>query len=97
MGGLSGWEEIVNMQLVDHEQRLRRIEEAAAAINMDDAEYTWPPGDLSPAPHYDLRTPEMRRDARLNNHDQRLRALEHRLMMLELQVASNAASSADGV
>ena len=74
---------IVNTQLVDHEERIGAVE---SVVGIEE-------------PTYDLRTGPERQAARLDNHDQRLRALEHRITMLEIAVRdlSNATASADGV
>lgn len=72
------WVEIVNVNLSDHEARLQMLETAVKAVDLDDMEYTWPP--------YDLRTSSERQAARLDNYDQRLRAMEHRLMLMEIEL-----------
>ena len=57
------------------------LETAVKAVDLDDGEYTWPPGNVD---GYDLRTSAERQAARLDNHDQRLRAIEHRLLLLDM-------------
>ena len=81
------WVSMVNVNLADHEARMRAIErgDKQCDIPLDDPEYTWPPGQLIPQP-YDLRTLPERQAARLDNHDQRLRAIEHRLMLIEVEI-----------
>ena len=79
------WVSMVNVNLADHEARLRGLERANGqdGIVLDDVEYTWPPGNLD---GYDLRTAAERQAARLDNHDQRLRAIEHRLLLIEVEL-----------
>ncbi len=72
------WVAMVNVNLTDHEARLQMLETAVKAVDLDDGEYTWPP--------YDLRTSAERQAARLDNHDQRLRAIEHRLSLIEMDL-----------
>ena len=81
------WVSMVNVNLADHEARMRVLERGneQGDIPLDDAEYTWPPGQLMPQP-YDLRTLPERQAARLDNHDQRLRAIEHRLLLIEVEL-----------
>ena len=88
---------MVNVNLADHEARLQMLEQAIKVADLDDGEYTWPPGVVD---GYDLRTSSERQAARLDNHDQRLRAIEHRLLLIEmdlLELGRRATSSADGV
>jgi len=79
------WVNMVNVNLADHEARMRVLEQGngAAGIALDDAEYTWPPGNLD---GYDVRTATERMAARLDNHDQRLRAIDHRLLLIEVEL-----------
>lgn len=79
------WVSMVNVNLADHEARLQVIERGNGqdGIPLDDAEYTWPPGDLG---GYDVRTAPERMAARLDNHDQWLRAIEHRLLLIEVEL-----------
>jgi len=77
------WVSMVNVNLSDHEARLQMLETAVKAVDLDDGEYTWPPGVLD---GYDVRTSAERQAARLDNHDQRLRAIEHRLMLIEVEI-----------
>ncbi len=74
---------MVNVNLSDHEARLQMLEASVNAVDLDDGEYTWPPGDVT---GYDLRTSSERQAARLDNHDQRLRAIEHRLLLIEVEL-----------
>ena len=97
------WVEMVNVNLSDHEARLQMLETAVKTVDLDDGEYTWPPGvveqndkriraalkDAAISPgysQYDLRTSSERQAARLDNHDQRLRAIEHRLLLIEVEL-----------
>ena len=75
------WVAMVNVNLADHEARLQMLEQAIKVADLDDGEYTWPPGVLD---GYDVRTSAERQAARLDNHDQRLRAIEHRLLLIEI-------------
>ena len=59
------------------------LEAAVKAVDLNDGEYTWPPGVVD---GYDLRTSSERQAARLDNHDQRLRAIEHRLLLIEVEL-----------
>ena len=63
------------------------LESAISAVDLDDGEYTWPPGNVA---GYDLRTAAERQSARLDNHDQRLRAIEHRLLLMEVDARERA-------
>ncbi len=77
------WVAMVNLNLSDHEARLQMLETAVKTVDLDDGEYTWPPGNVD---GYDLRTSSERQAARLDNHDQRLRAIEHRLLLIEVEL-----------
>lgn len=83
------WWQSVNAIMVDHEERIAMLE---ATVGVQ-------PTPAADEPHYDLRTYDQRTDARMDNHDVRIRALEHRLMQMELRLRAiaNAATSADGV
>jgi len=79
------WVSMVNVNLADHEARMRVLEQGNGqdGIPLDYAEHTWPPGNLA---GYDVRTLPERQAARLDNHDQRLRAIEHRLLLIEVEL-----------
>lgn len=77
------WVSMINLNISDHEARLQMLETAVRAVNLDDHEYTWPPGNVA---GYDIRTSSERQAARLDNHDQRLRAIEHRLLLIEVEL-----------
>lgn len=85
MEQFADWVSMVNVNLADHEARMRVLEQGNGqdGIPLDDAEYTWPPGNLD---GYDVRTAPERMAARLDNHDQRLRAIEHRLLLIEVEL-----------
>ncbi len=59
------------------------LETAVKTVDLNDGEYTWPPGNVD---GYDIRTSSERQAARLDNHDQRLRAIEHRLLLIEVEL-----------
>ena len=90
------WVSMVNLNLSDHEARLQMLEQAIRAVDLDDGEYAWPPGNVD---GYDLRTSAERQAARLDNHDQRLRAIEHRLLLIEVELRElvDAVKAAVGV
>lgn len=77
------WVSMINLNISDHEARLQMLEAAVKTVDLDDGEYTWPPGNVD---GYDLRTSSERQAARLDNHDQRLRAIEHRLLLIEVEL-----------
>ena len=77
------WVSMINLNISDHEARLQMLEAAVKAVDLDNGEYTWPPGVVD---GYDLRTSAERQAARLDNHDQRLRAIEHRLLLIEVEL-----------
>lgn len=85
------WWLTVNAIMVDHEERIAMLEQSVGVE---------PQGpSAADEPHYDMRTYDQRTDARMDNHDVRIRALEHRLMQMELRLRAiaNAATSADGM
>ena len=96
MDQLPDWVSMVNVNLSDHETRLQMLESAVSAVDLDDGEYTWPPGNVA---GYDLRTAAERQSARLANPDQRLRAIEHRLLLIEVEIRElvDAIKSANGL
>ena len=87
------WVSMVNLNLSDHEARLQMLETAVKAVDLDDGEYVWPPGVLG---GYDIRTSSERQAARLDNHDQRLRAIEHRLLLIEIELRELVAVVKEG-
>ncbi len=81
------WVSIVNTNLFDHETRLNVIENILGqTVDFDDFEYAMPGDSLRQVQQYDIRTAPERQAARLDNHDQRLRAIEHRLLLIEVEL-----------
>ena len=81
------WQSMINTNLSDHEVRLNVIEALLEkSIDFDDMEYAWPGESLRQVQQYDIRTLPERQAARLDNHDQRLRAIEHRLLLIEVEI-----------
>ena len=78
---------MVNTNLTDHEVRLNVIESVLnQTVDFDDMEYGWEGESLRQVQQYDIRTAPERQAARLDNHDQRLRAIEHRLLLIEVEL-----------
>ncbi len=71
---MTDWEEAINLNVVDIEERVVKLEQAIPA---DGDDYTY---------HYDVRVPHERDRMQLQNHGMRLRALESRLTRLELRI-----------
>ena len=87
MDQLPDWVSMVNVNLSDHEVRLQVIEAILSkTVDFDDFEYAWPGESLRQVQQYDLRTSSDRQAARMDNHDQRLRAIEHRLLLIEVEI-----------
>lgn len=85
------WVSMVNTNLVDHETRLNVIENILGqTVDFDDFEYAMPGDTLRQVQQYDLRTSSDRQAARMDNHDQRLRAIEHRLLLMEVDARERA-------
>ena len=81
------WVSMVNVNLSDHEARLNVIETILnKTVDFDDCEYAMPGDSLRQVQQYDIRTAPERQAARLDNHDQRLRAIEHRLLLIEVEL-----------
>lgn len=81
------WVSMVNTNLSDHEVRLNVIEAVLnQAVDFDDFEYAMPGDSLRQVQQYDIRTAPERQAARIDNHDQRLRAIEHRLLLIEVEI-----------
>ena len=94
------WQSMVNVNLTDHEVRLNVIESVLnQTIDFDDMEYTWEGDTLRQVQQYSIRTAPERQAARLDNHDQRLRAIEHRLLSIEVALRDlhDAIQAASGV
>lgn len=78
---------MVNVNLFDHETRLNVIEAILSkTVDFDDFEYAIPGDSLRQVQQYDIRTAPERQAARIDNHDQRLRAIEHRLILIEVEI-----------
>ena len=100
MDQLPDWVSMVNVNLSDHEVRLQVIEAILSkTVDFDDMEYAWEGESLRQVQQYDIRTAPERQAARIDNHDQRLRAMEHRLMLMEIELRElvNAIQAAGGV
>ena len=100
MEQLPDWQATINVNLSDHEVRLSVIEQVLSrSVNFDAVEFADQGESLRQVQQYDLRTAPERQAARIDNHDQRLRAMEHRLMLLEIEIRElcNAIKGADGV
>ena len=81
------WQSMVNVNLSDHEVRLSVIEQVLSkSVNFDAVEFADQGESLRQVQQYDLRTAPERQAARIDNHDQRLRAMEHRLMLMEIEL-----------
>ena len=100
MDQLPDWVSMVNVNLSDHEVRLQVIEAILSkTVDFDDMEYAWEGESLRQVQQYDIRTAPERQAARIDNHDQRLRAIEHRLLLIEVEIRElcNAIKATDGV
>lgn len=87
MDQLPDWVSMVNVNLSDHEVRLQVIEQVLSkAVDFDSVEFADQGESLRQVQQYDLRTAPERQAARIDNHDQRLRAMEHRLMLIEIEL-----------
>ena len=94
------WVSMVNTNLSDHEVRLNVIQAILEkSIDFDDFEYAMPGESLRQVQQYDVRTAPERQAARIDNHDQRLRAIEHRLILIEVELREicDAIKSARGL
>ena len=84
------WVSMINLNLSDHEARLQMLESAISAVDLDDDDHGWAGDTLRQVQQYDLRTSSDRQAARMDNHDQRLRAIEHRLLLMEVDARERA-------
>ena len=84
------WVSMINLNLSDHEARLQMLESAISAVDLDDDDHGWAGDTLRQVQQYDLRTSSDRQAARMDNHDQRLRAIEHRLLLMEVDAREKA-------
>ena len=91
------WQSMINVNISDHEVRLRVIEQILErTVDFDDMEYAWQGESLRQVQQYDIRTAPERQAARIDNHDQRLRAMEHRLMLMEIELRELCAMVKEG-
>ena len=100
MEQFADWVSMVNVNLADHEARMRVLEQGNGQdVDFDDFEYAMPGESLRQVQQYDIRTAPERQAARIDNHGQRLRAMEHRLMLIEIELREicSAIKGADGV
>lgn len=93
------WVQMINVNISDHEARLQMLETAVNAVDPDAEDHGWAGDTLRQVQQYDIRTGSERQAMRLDNHDQRLRAIEHRLLLIEVEIRElvNAIQGADGV
>ena len=81
------WQSMINVNISDHEMRLQVIETILSkSVDFDAVEFADEGESLRQVQQYDLRTAPERQAARIDNHDQRLRAMEHRLMLIEIEL-----------
>ena len=81
------WQSMINVNISDHEMRLQVIETILSkSVDFDAVEFADEGESLRQVQQYDLRTAPERQAARIDNHDQRLRAMEHRLMLMEIEL-----------
>ena len=81
------WQSMINVNISDHEMRLQVIEAILSkSVNFDAVEFADEGESLRQVQQYDLRTAPERQAARIDNHDQRLRAIEHRLLLIEVEI-----------
>ncbi len=94
------WQSMINVNISDHEVRLQTIEAIlSSVVDFDGVEFADQGESLRQVQQYDIRTAPERQAARIDNHDQRLRAIEHRLLLIEVEIRElvNAIQGADGV
>ncbi len=100
MEELPDWQSTINVNISDHEVRLQTLEAIlSSVVDFDGVEFADQGESLRQVQQYDLRTAPERQAARIDNHDQRLRAMEHRLMLIEIELRElvHAIKGADGV
>lgn len=100
MDQLPDWQSTINVNISDHEVRLQTIEAVLSkAVDFDGGAFADQGESLRQVQQYDLRTVPERQAARIDNHDQRLRAIEHRLLLIEVELREvrHAIKGADGV
>ena len=87
MEQLPDWQSMVNVNISDHEMRLQVIEAILSkSVDFDGVEFADEGESLRQVQQYDIRTAPERQAARIDNHDQRLRAIEHRLLLIEVDI-----------
>ena len=87
MEQLPDWQSMVNVNISDHEMRLQVIEAILSkSVDFDGVEFADEGESLRQVQQCDIRTAPERQAARIDNHDQRLRAMEHRLMLIEVDI-----------
>ena len=100
MDQLSDWRSTININLSDHEVRLRTIEAVLSkTVDFESVEFADQGESLRQIQQYDMRTAPERQAMRIDNHDQRLRAIEHRLLLIEVEIRElvNAIKSTNSV
>lgn len=97
MEQLPDWQSMVNVNISDHEMRLQVIEAILSkSVDFDGVEFADEGESLRQVQQYDIRTAPERQAARIDNHDQRLRAMEHRLMLIEIELRELVAAVTEG-
>lgn len=87
MDQLPDWQSTINVNISDHEVRLQTLEVILSkAVDFDGGAFADQGESLRQVQQYDLRTAPERQAARIDNHDQRLRAIEHRLLLIEVEI-----------
>ena len=91
------WQSMINVNISDHEVRLQVIERVLSqTVDFDAGEFADQGESLRQVQQYDMRTAPERQAARIDNHDQRLRAMEHRLMLIEIELRELVAAVTEG-
>ena len=82
------WQSMVNVNLSDHEVRLSVIEQVLSKerVTFDAVEFARPGRVIAPGAAGTTVTAPERQAARIDNHDQRLRGMEHRLTLMEIEL-----------
>ena len=87
MDQLPDWQSTINVNISDHEVRLQTLEVILSkAVDFDGVEFADQGESLRQVQQYDLRTAPERQAARIDNHDQRMRVIEHRLLSIEISI-----------
>ena len=87
MEQFADWVSMVNVNLADHEARMRVLEQGNGQdVDFDDSEYAMPGESLRQVQQYDIRTSPERQASRLDSHDPRMRVIEHRLLSIEISI-----------